>query len=1256
MSPLALTLEEESFVKAVEMGKRRVFSMNQTRPIGERRVSIRAEVIARVILRKDLKFSNGQIRPVVIKTAGVQLSGAKITGNLNLDDASGPEFTPLSRLSLQYCWFDGAINLRRSHFTSLSFRGSRFRVLNASDAFIKGPVDLTGICGIEPKSDKGGFETYGQCWVVLATAAIAGRVTAGHARLAAPPPRTPAGVGREEFVRFSRFATYALDLRASNIESSVVLRPDCVAVGGVCIALSKLDGSVWGSGAMLKAGEDYAFCADYAVIRGSIYFRPNDLRPPGDKQPLAGQTSIQSSSLTDDVEPRKSTCFSATGCVSLFACKLGGSLFMEGAKLTALNPAAKESSDKNPEALDVRNSEIGGHCSLCAWESEVRPGDVYRFIARGEIWLGALRVRNELSLSGACIKSLDANNIEVGGDCNCSVTSFDKEKVHYRFVTQGDVKMDGSTIKGNLDFQGAYIGMGNRFERASPGDTESESQSEAITLSVSGTVIGGDCLLRAYGHRCSRMRTHGLRFRSNGIIVLTESKITNSLHMEGAELKAPRDKKTPALDLSGTTIGADACFKTWDDPAAQNSLPFIAEGGSVVLRLTATKIAQKLIMNGARISARPPNDFKASSVYAIDAANAEIGGKASLSTYVGKLAGKEEAFRFGACGEVDFTAARITLGLDLSGSSLSAVQSSGTEAPLALDASRAHLKFIWFKKDEVEDEVGRKVGRSFRADGEIRLEYAEINAEMDLSGAILHEPLSAKYAEIDAEMDLSGAKLYGAFDAEGARIGKSVRLEDTTISRMSTEARLQDPKVTKERKILEEDIFDRHVERKLAPDISFRSAEIGDALIVNRLRVFDLQEGTRPYLKDLTHGTVDLRALHVGDLNDEGGDGWGKDVRFWLDGFRYDRLPEVKPSKHRKSPLQLIVAFLVRVRDPSDLWEKSVENARDFGELRGAWSKVRRRPRSLRRLFTKVQLWLRSPRRLINKAEVWIHTRQPWRLDNTQRFPYRGLYKLLETGGVWEHRLRWLNLQYLKLHYPTPEEYSPDAYEQLINGLNATGSFDSARRIASARLTIEARQHLWLVRKGWAFFRVFYDYGFSIGRAIATFLFCIGLGWTAARVADGRPLAYVPWFPKVTNALVFPRVGDVLIVNTEMPETRIKMGKGGKVAVIPLVPEAGLQFSEKEEPCEGRILPLLYALDVFVPVLDLRQQSVCSIAPGDKYDQDKTAGRGFLDRFLQEFKYRIWHIAQATYAILGWVLTPLTILTISGFLRKHLEK
>jgi hypothetical protein len=72
-----------------------------------------------------------------------------------------------------------------------------------------------------------------------------------------------------------------------------------------------------------------------------------------------------------------------------------------------------------------------------------------------------------------------------------------------------------------------------------------------------------------------------------------------------------------------------------------------------------------------------------------------------------------------------------------------------------------------------------------------------------------------------------------------------------------------------------------------------------------------------------------------------------------------------------------------------------------------------------------------------------------------------------------------------------------------------------------------------------------------------------------------------------------------------------------------------------ELPCGKEIEPALYALEAFVPALEIGQERKCTI----------TADPAGLP----------WKIARAIYAVLGWIVTALTILTVSGVARRHLE-
>jgi hypothetical protein len=225
--------------------------------------------------------------------------------------------------------------------------------------------------------------------------------------------------------------------------------------------------------------------------------------------------------------------------------------------------------------------------------------------------------------------------------------------------------------------------------------------------------------------------------------------------------------------------------------------------------------------------------------------------------------------------------------------------------------------------------------------------------------------------------------------------------------------------------------------------------------------------------------------------------------------------------------------------------------------------------------------------------------------------------------GCWKDRVRWLNLQYSGAA-PTVEEYRPDPYEHLTRVYRSCGLYDDARRITSQKLTIERRLiSPKILRPILWFFGLCYDYGLSPSRAVITAMVWMLVGWGVFSIADhGLDI------PKIEL-----HIPPVMVVNASAVNTEVRSGIDGLKIATPLDSSA----TTEEVLCRNQIDPKLYAVEVMVPGLSLHQQSSCRIS---------TRADGWS---------AFWRTTKAFYAGISWIVISLTVLTISGILRRHVE-
>jgi hypothetical protein len=172
------------------------------------------------------------------------------------------------------------------------------------------------------------------------------------------------------------------------------------------------------------------------------------------------------------------------------------------------------------------------------------------------------------------------------------------------------------------------------------------------------------------------------------------------------------------------------------------------------------------------------------------------------------------------------------------------------------------------------------------------------------------------------------------------------------------------------------------------------------------------------------------------------------------------------------------------------------------------------------------------------------------------------------------------------------------------------------------------------------FYKVGFGFGLRSFTALCTFALCLAAGSLGVMAANrgvlelpGIAVGGVKVPPK--RLVDFTRLPQVLTQDLTPVQDAIQITAGPEPRMQPatVVMTAGTRMASSL-PCGDSINPTLYAADVFIPVLDLRQEAKCS-------PESSAVG---------------WSLAKSLYAVLGWIVTSLMILTITGLLRERSEK
>ena len=398
----------------------------------------------------------------------------------------------------------------------------------------------------------------------------------------------------------------------------------------------------------------------------------------------------------------------------------------------------------------------------------------------------------------------------------------------------------------------------------------------------------------------------------NGRLVMIElgaTTIARDLDLNGAQLANPSG---PVLVADRADIGGGVFLR------GEDGWPFDAIGE---VRFPGAHIGGSLSAGGARL-------WAGASGKALVVDRADIGGGVFLIS--------DGDQRFAAQGEVRFSGARIGGTFRTSGARFRAGR-----ADKALSAGGADIGGDMLlisdgdRRFEVEGEVhlvGAMIGGSLSASGS-RLRtatsgYALVADRASISGDVLLGCDGDLRFEAEGAVRFRGAQIGGNLDVTGARLRAGVT-GDTLVARNAEiagnvvlrplEDSEQKPILVGDKPVLFESlgrvrISSARMQNLYIENAVFRAAgnrpalDLDSATIADDLRVSDRLKKYGINVPSTSYGLVDLTGARVGELEDDGGDGWGPEPKEWLlyerggaleggggvslklDGFVYDRL------------------------------------------------------------------------------------------------------------------------------------------------------------------------------------------------------------------------------------------------------------------------------------------------------------------------------------------------------------------------------
>jgi hypothetical protein len=744
--------------------------------------------------------------------------------------------------------------------------------------------------------------------------------------------------------------------------------------------------------------------------------------------------------------------------------------------------------------------------------------------------------------------------------------------------------------------------------------------------------------------------------RAKGCQILADGcQVEGSFRADGSELYLDRTKERSAiteaeieyaLNLTNAKIEGNISLMLLSNSGAGNGRivpPYAGGGGKVAapaifraegVRLDLARVSGSVWLDGARLRRTNPDLQKEG--YALHAHSCRISGSLFMSA-IQIEAKKAEIFRASGC--ISFVGARIDGNLDCRGAQLRDRPEGEDGSPAAddrdwsysLDARDATVGGdVLFRVSRCEEAEGHP---QFRATNRVCLSGTKVGGELNCRGGAFERELDLSNADIGTNVylgkksdevnptyrfqsheavKLMNARIKGRFEctnailkrrerSDGRQPGYALNASEFRVDGNLVFSPRLEGNATFERCRVEGDLdlsgLQLVISNTHAPSVTFSDSIIERRIAIgSKIKVAD-KDGKAPLL-DRLRPVINLDGVEVGILADNGGLGWGQFVRLKLDGLTYKYLEQINDPQKKRRFRDYIAGFI-------------------------------------RWLFGRFHL------RISEHRETWLNLqykrkRRRFMINRCLRGEYR--YKI------------------------NRRTYRAQPYEQLARVLDDQGWNEDSRHILVSKLWLDGMWVPWVIQPFHMLFGYLFGFGLAHRKAVVVLASYLIVGGLLFSYASKHHLLVVDQSPVTTS------FADTKTVSNNLPDL-----KTGKPAVSQ-TPDGSLDTADIE--CGDTISPWIFALDAAIPFLHLREHQRCTIRTPTgkkafKLSQYDTGVKIPLwDRSAKAWSPTeisiplpaidsvelFWRHLKATYTVLGWILSSIAILTLTGVLRKAAEQ